>query len=397
MLILIMLISITALTLISAEELEYEITKYEAEDNVGNFAVGEHEEASGGKYIGIDYTLNGEGFYQYNIRYENVPETTTLSINYASPHGGEVIIYVENDEGNQEVVGSIIYDATGGWDPFGESLGQVVELIYLPEGSTVTFITTSTFNVDYIEFMFNETEVPKPKDGKQAEGVAEKNNVFLSDLEFLRETRVVRDMTYTFGEPSIVGNAYSKGLVMSAGHFPGSEFVEVNIEGLGFTTFASYIGVDDTTNDAFGFGREVSVKFYVEVDGELKYESDVMTLGDDPVLVTVDVKDAKILKLYTSPVDDGIGTDICVWGNAALGKTSNIGEIFATPIPTPSPTPSPEPSADNTPSETDKEDLVSPKDDFNYVYIIVIVAILVIAAIAVFIIIKKGKNKGKVS
>ncbi len=389
-LIAILIVSLAASIIISAEETEYEVTKLEAEDNVGRFAVGESDEASGGKYIGIDYTLDTEGFYNYAIIYENVPETTTVSFNYASPHGGEVIFYLEVEEGKQEVIGAMIYDATGGWDPFGDTLGIVEEQIYIPEGSKVTIVTTSTFNVDYFEFKFNESEKPKPTDGKQKEGVKDLNNVFLSDLEFLRATRVVRDTTYMFTDLSINGEVYSKGLCMSAGHFPGSEFVEINIEGLGFTTFASYIGVDDVTNTNYSAGMDTTVKFYVEVDGVVKYESDVMTIAEDPRLVVVDVTDAKVLKLYTSPVDDGVGTDICVWGNAALGKTSNIEEIFATPVPTESPTPNP--TTESTPGKTDdKTGSGNDEETSGYIVWIIIAAIVVIAAVVIFVIVKKKK------
>ncbi|HHT92513.1 MAG TPA: hypothetical protein GXZ66_03280 [Clostridiaceae bacterium] len=389
-LIAILIVSLAASIIISAEETEYEVTKLEAEDNVGRFAVGESDEASGGKYIGIDYTLDTEGFYNYAIIYENVPETTTVSFNYASPHGGEVIFYLEVEEGKQEVIGAMIYDATGGWDPFGDTLGIVEEQIYIPEGSKVTIVTTSTFNVDYFEFKFNESEKPKPTDGKQKEGVKDLNNVFLSDLEFLRATRVVLDTTYMFTDLSINGEVYSKGLCMSAGHFPGSEFVEINIEGLGFTTFASYIGVDDVTNTNYSAGMDTTVKFYVEVDGVVKYESDVMTIAEDPRLVVVDVTDAKVLKLYTSPVDDGVGTDICVWGNAALGKTSNIEEIFATPVPTESPTPNP--TTESTPGKTDdKTGSGNDEETSGYIVWIIIAAIVVIAAVVIFVIVKKKK------
>ncbi len=389
-LIAILIVSLAASIIISAEETEYEVTKLEAEDNVGRSAVGESDEASGGKYIGIDYTLDTEGFYNYAIIYENVPETTTVSFNYASPIGGEVIFYLEVEEGKQEVIGSMIYDATGGWDPFGDTLGIVEEQIYIPEGSKVTIVTTSTLNVDYFEFKFNESEKPKPTDGKQKEGVKDLNNVFLSDLEFLRATRVVRDTTYMFTDLSINGEVYSKGLCMSAGHFPGSEFVEINIEGLGFTTFASYIGVDDVTNTNYSAGMDTTVKFYVEVDGVVKYESDVMTIAEDPRLVVVDVTDAKVLKLYTSPVDDGVGTDICVWGNAALGKTSNIEEIFATPVPTESPTPNP--TIESTPGKTDdKTGSGNDEETSGYIVWIIIAAIVVIAAVVIFVIVKKKK------
>lgn len=390
-LIAVLIMIIAAINIISAEETGYEITKLEAEDNLGKFAVGESGEASGGKFIGIDYTLDPDGYYNYYIIYENMPETTTVSINYASPHGGEVIFYMEVEEGRQEVIGSMMYDATGGWDPFGETLGITEEQIYIPEGAKVTIITTSTFNVDYFEFKFKESEKPKTTDGKQKDEVKNLDNVFLSDLVFKRATRVVLDATYSFTDLSINGEVYLKGLCMSAGHYPGSEFVEINIEGLGFTTFASYIGVDDTTNTNYSAGRDTTVKFFVEVDGVVKYESDVITIGEDARLVVVDVTDAKTLKLYTSPVDDGVGTDICVWGNAALGKSSNIEDIFKTPVPTESPTPEPTivpTTSGNTPSSGS-----SGSDSETPVYVIAIAigAIVAIAAVVIILIVRKKK------
>lgn len=384
---LILVLNIVSPTVDRAEEITYAVTKVEAESALGKYAVGDSGEASGGKYIGIDYSLGTDGKYNYRLIFENMPETTTFSMMCASPHGGELIIYSEKD-GKQEVIGSILYDATGGWDPFGATGFEVAEKIYIPEGSKIIMVTTSTLNIDYFEFKFHESEVPVPGDGKQADDVKDKQNVFISDLNYIHATRVEKDLTYAFSSLSVAGNTYEKGLCMSAGHFPGSEYVEINIEGLGFTTFASYAGVDDSTNTAYG--KEPSVKFYVEVDGVIKAESEVLGIGDDPVLLKCDITGGKVLKLYTSPVDDEVGTDICVWGNAALGKSDNPDEIFATPEPTPSPTP--KPTAEITPTSTKSSTETTSEDNSKtIIYVIAAIAVVAIVVIAIALISKKKK------
>lgn len=281
----------------------------------------------------------------------------------------------------------------------GDELEASAVGFYIPEGSKVTMIATGSVNIDYFEFIYNEEDVPKPEDGKQDEDVKNLNNVFLSDLKWVNSSchnqestfSVHTDRNYLFEPLQVAGTVYDKGLGMTSGHYEGAVFVEIDIEGLGFTTFASYVGLDDKTVPNL---IESNAQFIVEVDGEEKARSGILKMGDDPELLVVDITGAKRLKLYTSPAGDGIGIDCCVWGNAALGRSTNVDEIFATPTPAPTPEPTPTAVPTDTPEKTGSSKNEDEQDNTK-IYIIIVAAALVVAAIIVVISIKKkAKDKG---
>lgn len=308
---------------------------------------------------------------------------------------GDVVIYVE-ENGKNIAVGSIYFAPSGDWYPYGGAeLEAVAEGLNIKEGSKVTLITTGSVNIDYFEFIYDEEDVVKPVSGKQDEGVKNLNNVFLSDLKWTNSScynqentfSVHKDRNYLLEPLVVAGEVYDRGLGMTSGHFEGSVFVEIDIEGLGFTTFASYVGLDDKTVTNL---IESNAQFIVEVDGVEKARSSVLKVGDQPELLKVDITNAKKLKLYTSPAGDGIGIDCCVWGNAALGKTTNVDEIFATPTPEPTTEPTPTTAASETPNKTEIPKARNKRDN-NIFPAVIIGVVLVIVVVVVFVIIKKKK------
>ena len=150
------------------------------------------------------------------------------------------------------------------------------------------------------------------------------------------------------------------------------------------------MGIDDHTVKGF---VPPSVQFIVEVDGVEKARSIVLKQGDEPELLTVDITNAKTLKLYTSPGGDGVATDSCAWGYAALGKTSNVEEIFATP--TPGPTEEPTPTLDKTPGATNTTTPNQEPKDKNGSFLIpvIIISVAVVSAVVVIILIVFKKKK----
>lgn len=376
-----------------------EIVKLEAENATGQYVTVDDAGASGGRFIGVDHTLDNENNIQYYLVYENAPKCTEIKMIYATPGMGDVVVYVE-ENGRNIAVGSIYFPPSGDWYPYGgDELEASAVGFYIPEGSKVTMIATGSVNIDYFEFIYNEEDVPKPEDGKQDEDVKNLNNVFLSDLKWVNSSchnqestfSVHTDRNYLFEPLQVAGTVYDKGLGMTSGHYEGAVFVEIDIEGLGFTTFASYVGLDDKTVPNL---IESNAQFIVEVDGEEKARSGILKMGDDPELLVVDITGAKRLKLYTSPAGDGIGIDCCVWGNTALGRSTNVDEIFATPTPAPTPEPTPTAVPTDTPEKTGSSKNEDEQDNTK-IYIIIVAAALVVAAIIVVISIKKkAKDKG---
>lgn len=377
-----------------------EVVKLEAENAGGNYVIVNESQASGGKFIGIDHTLNDENNFRYYLVYENAPKCTEIKMVYATPGMGDVAIYVE-ENGKNVAVGSMYFAPSGDWYPYGgEELETTAEGFFIPEGSKVTLIATGSVNIDYFEFIYNEDDVPVIEVGKQDDEIKKLNNVFLSDLKWIRSSchnsestfSVHKDRNYLLEPLQVAGTTYGKGLGMTSGHYEGAVFVEIDIEGLGFTTFASYVGLDDKTIPNL---IESTAQFIVEVDGEEKARSNVMKVGDEPELMVVDITGAKKLKLYTSPAGDGVAIDCCVWGNAALGKSSNVEEIFATPTPAPTPEPTPTTVPTDSPEKTGTADHDKSNDNNILIPVIASVVLVTVVIIVVLIIIKKkAKDKG---
>ncbi|MGG7059302.1 NPCBM/NEW2 domain-containing protein [Clostridium tertium] len=80
-----------------------------------------------------------------------------------------------------------------------------------------------------------------------------------------------------------------------------------------YAYFSSYVGVDRQMFNTVG-----SVTFEVYVDGEKKFDSELMTANDPMRYVEVDINGAKELKLVVTDGGNGIGSDHATWGDAKL-------------------------------------------------------------------------------
>lgn len=93
-----------------------EIVKLEAENATGQYVTVDDAGASGGRFIGVDHTLDNENNIQYYLVYENAPKCTEIKMIYATPGMGDVVVYVE-ENGRNIAVGSIYFPPSGDWYP----------------------------------------------------------------------------------------------------------------------------------------------------------------------------------------------------------------------------------------------------------------------------------------
>ena len=86
-----------------------------------------------------------------------------------------------------------------------------------------------------------------------------------------------------------------------------------------YSYFSSYVGVDREM-----FGTVGSVTFEVYVDGEKKFDSELMKSKDPMKYLEVDINGAKELKLVVTDGGNGIGSDHATWGDAKLHFVNEI-------------------------------------------------------------------------
>ncbi|MBR2446630.1 MAG: NPCBM/NEW2 domain-containing protein [Clostridia bacterium] len=117
------------------------------------------------------------------------------------------------------------------------------------------------------------------------------------------------------------GKFFEKGVGFHASSGDYTSFVDVNIEGLGFTKFAAYYGVCETltAHDI----TMASVKFAVFGDGVKLWESDAMKFGQDMASMDCDISGVSVLRLAVAGAP-GIGGAWGTWGGAVISKSGNI-------------------------------------------------------------------------
>ena len=99
---------------------------------------------------------------------------------------------------------------------------------------------------------------------------------------------------------------FEKGIGLSKGHE-----IEINIEGLGFKTFESYVGLDQDDLE----NEEAHLKaFEIYVDGELKASTDAVFYNTPMQKLSVDVTGAKTVTLVG--VSDEEPTNVYTFSNA---------------------------------------------------------------------------------
>ncbi len=226
--------------------------------------------------------------------------------------------------------------------------------------------------------------------------------VYISDMvirDFTAHNDVIGlDENIIYEELFINMDSYEKGISIHAVSGVKNAFAEIEVDGLGFKTFSSYIGVCYTMGSDCSMGTIVC-KVYC--DDVLKYESGIIKATNDdgeltdPIFIQVDITDAKILRLEVSPADDGIAGDMSCWGSACVSKLTDAKEIYKTPVPTATAElkATANKTATNKPTVTEKTNTSDNSDGEGSVngtkFIIIIVVIALIAAAVIFIILKK--------
>lgn len=242
----------------------------------------------------------------------------------------------------------------------------------------------------------------------QNEKWKEAQSIFVSDLSlggsYSYGSALQVDMATDFEYLSIGadgGAEYDKGFAMYASSKEGDAYVEINIEGLGMKTFASYVGI------AYTFGvntTEGTAVFIVEADGKEVVRSNICTYTDAPALLSADITGAKIRRLSVGNAEDSCSGDLAVWGNPIISKYPTAEEIYtdlpaaATPAATEAPEVTASPKA-TAAEEATKKQAASPspatkeKKDRVLGLIYGIAAILVTIAVLSFILIVRKKKK----
>ncbi len=117
------------------------------------------------------------------------------------------------------------------------------------------------------------------------------------------------------------GKFFEKGVGFHATSADYTSFVDVNIEGLGFTRFVAYYGVCETltSHDI----TMAAVKFAVYGDGVKLWESDTVKFAEDMLPMECDVTGVKVLRLAVAGAP-GISGAWGTWGGAVLSKSGNV-------------------------------------------------------------------------
>lgn len=105
-----------------------------------------------------------------------------------------------------------------------------------------------------------------------------------------------------------------------------SSSVVYQVEGKGYHYFEAYIGIDQAMKKA-----NPNAIFRVFVDGEKRYDSDVVKVTDDMLYVLIDIQGAKQVELVTDS-NGSNGSDHTEWANARFAADSSIPVIQAADV-----------------------------------------------------------------
>lgn len=166
------------------------------------------------------------------------------------------------------------------------------------------------------------------------------------------------------------GKFFEKGVGFHAVSGDYAAYIDVNIDGLGFTKFAAYFGVCETLTP-----HDISmacIKFAVFGDGKMLFESDPIRFGEPMKPMDCDITGVKNLRLAVAgapSISGAWGT----WGGAVISKSGEItddmlySEYTFEPMPPEVDTEestSPEVDTETvTPPETNTEAITSPSDE----------------------------------
>ena len=117
---------------------------------------------------------------------------------------------------------------------------------------------------------------------------------------------------------------WEKGIGIHAASGSYNAYVDVNVEGLGYTKLATWYGVCETLS-----GNDISmcaIKFAVFGDGAKLFESETMRYNQPFEYVEVDLTGVKTLRLAIAG-SPGIAGAWGIWGGAVLSKSGDVSDI----------------------------------------------------------------------
>ncbi len=156
------------------------------------------------------------------------------------------------------------------------------------------------------------------------------------------------------------GKFFAKGVGFHAISSDYAAYIDVNVDGLGFTKFAAYYGVCETlTSHDISMA---SVKFAVFGDGQKLFESDAIKFGEPMKAMDCDITGVKTLRIAVAgaPAISGAwGT----WGGAVISKSGNITDEMLYSEYTFEPMPPEVDTEESTFPEVDTEAVTPPETD----------------------------------
>ncbi len=185
-------------------------------------------------------------------------------------------------------------------------------------------VAPATLTASAAELNPDKTNEPQP-----AELVSE-DYAFISDLYW------ITNQAYNGGSAIRDGNCageyiwscdlkkWDKGVGIHAASGSFNAYVDVNIEGIGYTKFATWYGVCETLS-----GNDISmacIKFAIFGDGEKIFESQPMRYNQPFEYIEVDVTGVKTLRIAIAGAP-GIAGAWGIFGGAVLSKSGNVDDI----------------------------------------------------------------------
>ncbi len=207
-----------------------------------------------------------------------------------------------------------------------------------------------------VETVFDpdKTSDPHPSDAIEGDYAYISNLYWLDSAtypgnEIGRDCNTVHEMIF-----SADGTYFPKGIGLHATSDGYTSYVDVNIDGLGYTKFASYYGVCETLS-----GNDItmaSIRVAVFGDGQKLFESEPMAFGEPMKPMECDVTGVKILRIAVAGAP-GIAGSWGTFGGAVLSKSGNmIDELLLG-------TGEPETTVPETVTETSTEPVSEPTSD----------------------------------
>ncbi len=318
-------------------------------DLVRNYSV--HEEKIGYNLsISNDPLTIGTGTYEKGISFHCVYggdayvefDVSSLGAKYFSASVG--VLQTTSDVGVSLHLGTIAFSVYGD----GQLLASSPVRCWDDEGY---FLSCSIDGVQTLKLVQNDVDgnacdqgvwgnarltqekqsVPEGNDAPQESQIIAQDYAYVSDMYWIKSrtnaaTKNIRD---TSANNELIfssdGTYFPKGIGLRASSTAFDAYIDVNIEGLGYTKFSSYYGMS-WCMDIIDFSS-AGVKFFVIGDGTVLFESGVMNYGTPLAKMECSVVGVKRLCIgIASATAEGVDVSWGTWGGALLSKSGNVTE-----------------------------------------------------------------------